>query len=68
MDVANNVLIESFTRITEASIGSINIIQFEPKIVILTIAIAFVLSILSTIAPLLVLHRIKPINIIKAKE
>ena len=68
VDVANNVLVESFTRITNASIGSISIIQFDPKIVAITIAIAFVLSILSTIAPLLALHRIKPINIIKAKE
>lgn len=68
VDVANNVLIESFVNITNTSIGSINIIQFDPKIVLLTIAVAFVLSMLSTAAPLLALHRIKPINIIKAKE
>ena len=68
VDVANDVLIASFVKITSTAIGSINIIEFDPKIVILTIAISFVLSILSTIAPLLALHRIKPINIIKAKE
>ena len=68
VDVANDVLIASFVKITSTAIGSINIIEFDPKIVILTIAISFVLSMLSTIAPLLALHRIKPINIIKAKE
>ena len=66
--IANDVLIKSFTRIANTNIGSIDIICFEPRITLMTIISAFVLSILSTIAPLLALVRIKPINIIKAKE
>ncbi len=66
--VANDILIESFTRITKASIGTINIITFDVKIVHYTMLTAFLLSMLSTVVPLLTLHRIKPVNIIKAKE
>ena len=68
VDVANNILIESFTRITNAGIESIDIISFDIGIVTAVISLTFVLSIASTIAPLLALVRIKPINIIKAKE
>ena len=66
--VANDILIESFVNITKNAIGSINIITFDLRIVLATMIVAFILSILSTAAPLLLLHRIKPVNIIKAKE
>lgn len=68
VDMANDILIKSFVNITNASIGSINIITYDIGIVTAIIALAFILSIISTIAPLLALHRIKPISIIKAKE
>ena len=68
VDVANDILIESFTRITKSAIGTINIITFDIKIVLYTMLTAFLLSMLSTVIPLLTLHRIKPVNIIKAKE
>lgn len=68
VDMANDILIKSFVKITNASIGSINIITYDIGIVTAIIALAFILSIISTIAPLLALHRIKPISIIKAKE
>ena len=68
VDVANDILIESFTRITNAGIESIDIISFDIGIVTAVISLTFVLSIASTIAPLLALRRIKPISIIKAKE
>ena len=68
VDVANGILIESFTRITKSAIGTINIITFDIKIVLYTMLTAFLLSMLSTVIPLLTLHRIKPVNIIKAKE
>jgi hypothetical protein len=66
--VANDILIESFMSITNVSIGTINIIEFDIKIVISTMITTFLLSMLSTIVPLMTLHGIKPINIIKAKE
>ena len=68
VDVANDILIESFTRITKTSIGTVNIITFDIRIVLYTMLTAFLLSMLSTVVPLLTLHRIKPVNIIKAKE
>lgn len=68
VDMANDILIESFVKITNASIGSIDIITYNVEIVTAIIALAFILSVVSTIAPLLALHRIKPISIIKAKE
>lgn len=68
VDVANDILIESFMRITRASIGTVNIITFDIRIVLYTMLTAFLLSMLSTVVPLLTLHRIKPVNIIKAKE
>jgi ABC-type lipoprotein release transport system permease subunit len=68
VDVANDILIESFTEITGAGVGNINIISFNPTLVILAIVATMALGLLSTIAPLLILHNIKPINIIKAKE
>ena len=68
VDVANDILIESFTRITKSAIGTINIITFDIRIVLYTMLTAFLLSMLSTVIPLLTLHRIKPVNIIKAKE
>ena len=68
VDVANDILIESFSEITGAGVGNISIISFNPTIVILAIVATMALGLLSTIAPLLILHNIKPINIIKAKE
>ena len=66
--IANNILLESFTSITNVNVGSITIIPFDPSLVMAAIIAAIALSLTSTIAPLILLSRIKPINIIKAKE
>ena len=68
IDVANNILIQSFMEITGARIGNIDIISFNPALVISAILATMVLGLLSTAGPLIFLHNIKPINIIKAKE
>ncbi len=68
IDVANDILIKSFIEITGAATGSIDIISFDIYLVSAAILASTVLSLISTIAPLLLLHNIKPINIIKAKE
>ena len=68
VDIANDILIKSFTEITGAGVGNINIISFDPPLVILSMLATMALGLLSTIVPLLLLHNIRPINIIKAKE
>ena len=68
IDVANGILIKSFIEITGARVGSIDIISFNPALVITAIIATMILGLLSTAAPLILLHNIKPINIIKAKE
>jgi ABC-type lipoprotein release transport system permease subunit len=68
VDIANDILIKSFTEITGAGVGNIDIISFNPALVILAMVATVALGLLSTVAPLLLLHNIKPINIIKAKE
>jgi ABC-type antimicrobial peptide transport system permease subunit len=68
VDIANDILIKSFTEITGAGVGNINIISFDPPLVILSMLATMALGLLSTVVPLLLLHNIRPINIIKAKE
>jgi hypothetical protein len=68
VDVANDILIASFMEITDVSVGNISIISFDPALITVAISAAIGLSLVSTVAPLILLNRIKPINIIKAKE
>jgi hypothetical protein len=68
VDIANDILVKSFTEITGSGVGGISIIAFDPSLVIFAMLATMALGLLSTVAPLLLLHNIKPINIIKAKE
>ena len=68
IDLANTVLVESFVKITGSMLGGIKIISFDISIVLLAMATTMLIGLASTIAPLLLLHNIKPMNIIKAKE
>lgn len=68
VDVANDILVESFTKITNVRLGDISIISFNNSLVIAAIIATVVLSLVATVVPLILLHRIKPMNIIKAKE
>ena len=68
VDVADSILIESFVKITKVNVGDINIISFDPALVITAISSAVSLGLISTIAPLILLNKIKPVTIIKAKE
>ena len=68
IDIANDILIKSFTEITGAGVGNISIISFNPALVIFAMLATMALGLIATVAPLLLLHNIKPINIIKAKE
>ena len=68
IDVADAILIESFMQITKSMLSGIKIISFDIGLVLAAMTGTMLLGLVSTIAPLLLLHKIKPINIIKAKE
>ena len=42
--------------------------SFDPKMVLMAIAATMLLGVASTVIPMILLNRIKPMNIIKAKE
>ena len=68
VDVADGILIKSFTAITGTGVGGIRIMSFDPKMVLMAIAATMLLGVASTVIPMILLNRIKPMNIIKAKE
>jgi ABC-type antimicrobial peptide transport system permease subunit len=67
-DQANNIIIKSFTAITGSSVGDITIISFDLVTVLYAVLVVILISLAATVAPLIILSKIKPINIIKAKE
>ena len=68
LEVANDILVSSFMQITDVGINSIRIISFDFAIVGAAIGISVLLNLVFTAVPLLLLHNVKPIDIIKAKE
>ena len=69
IDLANDVLVESLKRLAESFIVfDMQFLTFKPGIIFADCVSALVLTLLSTIAPLAMLRKIKPINIIKSKE
>ena len=68
IDVANNIIIKSFTAITGSSVGDITIISFDLVTVLSAVLVVILISLIATAVPLIMLNKIKPINIIKAKE
>ena len=45
-----------------------DIIAFFPRLAIIDLVLVLLLTIVSSLVPLIAIHNIKPINIIKAKE
>ena len=68
LEVANDILVSSFMQITDVGISSIRIISFDFAMVGAAIGISVLLNLVFTAVPLLLLHNVKPIDIIKAKE
>ena len=68
VDEANEVVLNSFETIVGTSFGQLTIIAFSTELLINAFALTLVLGLAATVVPLLILHRIKPIKIIKAKE
>ena len=68
VDKANELVLSSFETIVGEKFGQLTIIAFSNEIIFTAFAITLVIGLVSTLIPLLILHRIKPIKIIKAKE
>ena len=69
VDLANDVLVASLAKLaTSHVVKDMNFLVFKPMLMAANSVGVFVLTLLSTIAPLRALKNVKPINIIKAKE
>ena len=67
--VANNILTESLKQLASNHIVlNLNFIKFDLELIINNNLLISSMSLISTLIPLLMLKRIKPISIIKAKE
>ena len=68
-NVANHILLESLKVISPAKIIlDLQFIKFDWQLALINSAVVVLISIVSTAIPIILLERIKPITIIKAKE
>ena len=68
-NVANHILLESLKAITPTKIMlDLQFIKFDWRLAFINSAVVVFISIVSTIIPIILLRRIKPVTIIKAKE
>lgn len=67
-NLANIILLNSFEEFIGINIFNIDIITYIPKIVSIDLIVTLVLSIISSVIPLIYLHNIKPLNILKGNK
>lgn len=68
-NVSNHILLESLKAITPTKIMlDLQFIKFDWQLALINSAVVVFISIVSTIIPIILLRRIKPVTIIKAKE
>jgi ABC-type antimicrobial peptide transport system permease subunit len=65
---ANAILVKAFEAILNTTFFDLRLINYIPKIVLIDLIYIAGISLLSFIIPQILLFRIKPINIIRAKE
>ncbi len=68
VDKANRLVLDSFEAIVGEKFGNLTIIAFSNELIFNAFALTLVLGLLATVVPLLILHFIKPIKIIKSTE
>ena len=66
--LANAILLNSMQTHMALNIHTFEIIEFYPNLAAIDLIIVVILTMISACAPVLAIHNIKPINIIKAKE
>lgn len=65
---ANSILLASFQLILNANLGGLEIIRFRFNYAMFDLGIGMILIVIASFAPMLFMHRIKPVDILKAKE
>ena len=65
---ANSILMNSMKTHMKIEIFHFEIIDFFPKLAAIDLVLVVLLTVVSSLVPLIAVHKIKPINIIKAKE
>lgn len=65
---ANSILMNSMKTHMNIEIFHFEIIDFFPKLAAIDLVLVVLLTVVSSLVPLIAVHKIKPINIIKAKE
>ena len=65
---ANTVLIASIERVIDMSVNDLQIIRAVPTLILADVAVMMGVVLLSSLLPTILLKRIKPVEIIKAKE
>ena len=69
VDVTNNILLRSFLKISpQAMVLDIQFIHFNPIIALINVILIVFLTAISLVIPILVIRKIEPVKIIKAKE
>ena len=66
--LANTILLNSMQTHMALNIHTFEIIEFYPNLAAVDLVIVVILTMISAFVPVLAIHNIKPINIIKAKE
>ena len=65
---ANSILLASFQLILNANLGGLEIIRFRFNYAMLDLGIGMILILIASFTPMLFMSRIKPVDILKAKE
>lgn len=67
--LANDMLASGFsTALNNKSLENIELLTYKPSIIIIDLLIVLITTVISIVTPLVTLSRIKPINIIRAKD
>lgn len=66
--VANFILVEAFEKVLNITFNDLVLINYIPKLVLLDLIYIIIISFISFIIPQISLFKIKPIDIIRAKE
>lgn len=65
---ANSILLASFQLILNANLGGLEIIRFRFNYAMFDLGIGMILILIASFTPMLFMSRIKPVDILKAKE
>ena len=66
--IANEILMGSIEKYLHIEISNFEIIEFVPELAFVDLFVVLMLIMVSSLVPLYAIHKIRPINIIKAKD